>query len=100
MDKIKVRKLLEALFGMSLTSKDFDSFLKVKINKKLKHWCPIMIDAIKRGIIINNVLLSIMFYFIFLWRGTKKDLSHIKSSLSNYLAKSTTHKAQIKLACI
>lgn len=44
MDKIEVRKLLEALFGMSLTSKDFDSFLKVKINKKLKHWCPIMIE--------------------------------------------------------
>lgn len=52
----EVSKLLGAPFGLYLTSSDFYSCLHEKINKKLSHWCSIIINAIGRGIIVNNVL--------------------------------------------
>ena len=59
-----VSKLLGAPFGLSLTSKDVDSFLFNKLTKKLVHWSTTRINLTGRSVVANSVLLSSTFFFL------------------------------------
>jgi hypothetical protein len=58
-----VGKLLEAPFGLSLTSGDINDFLYERIRKKLTHWSATMMNLTRRAVIVNSVLLGAFFYF-------------------------------------
>lgn len=66
-DNEEVSKLLRALFGLSITSSDVDTYLYKQIQKKLTYWCTTKNNATDRGTVVNSVLLSAMFYFLPIW---------------------------------
>ena len=81
-----VSKLLGALFGLSLTTTDVDSFLHDKLTKKLIHWNAAKINPTDRCIVANSMLLSSTFFFLSVWGGSKRGVKKVKTSIMNYLA--------------
>ena len=97
-DEDGVRKLLGASFGLSLSTRDVDTFLGDKLAKKLTHWCATKINQAGRRIVANNMLLSSTFYFLSMWRSSQKGVKKIKSSIMNYMAARRIQKSRIKVS--
>lgn len=60
----KITKLLKILFELFQSILDKDEFLLNKVKKKLNYWKTTKLSLIDRGIIVNHVLLSTIYYFI------------------------------------
>jgi hypothetical protein len=71
-------------FGLSLTAGNADEFLLNRINKSLGYWSSTKINSIGRGMVVNGVLLSSTYFFTSISGGTKKGVSKVKSTVSNY----------------
>ena len=91
----EVSKLVEAPFGLSLATKDVDSFLFDKLTKKLVHWSTTKINSTSRSVVANNVLLSSTFFFLSIWGGSRKGAKRIKSAIMNYVARGKMQRARI-----
>jgi len=63
-------KLLGALFGVSLEIADVESFLQLKITKKLKYWTTKRLSLVGRAIVVNAILLLSIYYFLAIWCGS------------------------------
>lgn len=62
-----------------------DQFLIHKISKKLDYWSTMKLSLAGRGVIVNQVLLSTLWFFIGVWGGYGKALRKFWSSLRSYL---------------
>lgn len=91
-------KLLGTPFGLNLDTKDVDAFLTAKIEKKLSYWCSTRLSLPGRALIVNQVLLSTLYYFLAVWAGTIACLRKIKSLLQCYLWAGSTHRTQVRIA--
>ena len=78
-------KLLGTPFGLNLDTKYMDQFLYRKITKKIDYWCTMKLSLAGRAVICNQVLLSILWFFITVWGGSNKILSKIRGAIRNYL---------------
>ena len=76
-DEEGVSKLLGAPFGLSLATKDVDSFLLDKLSKKLVHWSTTKLNPTGRSIVANSVLLSSTFFFLSIWGRSKKGVKKL-----------------------
>ena len=97
-DEEGVSKLLGAPFGLSLATKDVDSFLLDKLLKKLVHWSTTKLNPTGRSIVANSVLLSSTFFFLFIWGGSRKGVKKIKSVIMNYVAGGKLQRARIRVS--
>jgi hypothetical protein len=79
-----VSKLLGTTFGLSITTDDADTFLVERINKALQYWSTKKINSIRRGIVVNGVLLSSTCFFTSMWGGTLKRVNMMKGAVANY----------------
>ena len=93
-----VSKLLGAPFGLSLATKDVDSFLLDKLSKKLVHWSSTKLNPTGRSIVANSVLLSSTFFFFSIWGGSKKGVKKIKSVIMNYVAGGKLQRARVRVS--
>ena len=60
-------KLFGAPFGLLLTARNVNDLLYERIQKKLTHWSAVMMNPIRRAVIVNSVLLGACFYFFSIW---------------------------------
>jgi len=51
-------------FGFSLGSIDVDNFLLEKVQHKLNYWASTKLSFARRKVIVNNILLSSLGYFV------------------------------------
>ena len=80
-----ISKLLGSPFGLSVSTADIDHFLMEKIRKKLTYWTSTKLSVAGRRLIVNQVLLSTLWYFIGVWAGSRKVIKQIQTLLRNYL---------------
>jgi hypothetical protein len=93
-----ISKLLGTPFGLSMSSQSMDDFIKERVNKSLRYWCTTKVNSTGRGIVVNKILLSSIFFFISIWGGSKKGVTRIKSSMASYMWSDTTNHARSKVA--
>ena len=74
-----------ALFDLHLEMCDVDAFLFQKVRKKLIYWSSRFLFLSARAIIANMILLSMLWYFIFLWLVSKQVIRKIQVDIKNYL---------------
>jgi hypothetical protein len=76
---------------------DVDQFLVNRVKGKLKYWTSTNLSLVGRTLIVNQVLMSSLWYFIAVWVGSKKLLGRIKALLCNYLwsGSENTARAQV-----
>jgi hypothetical protein len=91
-----VSKLLGAPFGLSLSTDDVNSFLFVRLCKKLSYWVTVHINPIGRGVIVNSVLNSSTFS-LSIWGGNNLGVKKVKSALLNYLASGKSQRARARV---
>ena len=91
-------KLLGAPFGLSLATKDVDSFLLDKLSKKLVQWSTTKLNPTGRNIVANSVLLSSTFFFLSIWGRSRKGIKKIKSAIMNYVAGGKVQRARIRIS--
>jgi hypothetical protein len=70
---------------MNLELQDVDLFLVDRIKAKLKYWSSIDLSFIGITLIMNNVLMSFLWYFTVVGVGSKKVLRKIKALLHDNL---------------
>ena len=97
-DEEGVSKLLGAPFGLSLATKDVDSFLLDKLSKKLVHYNTTKLNPTGRSIVANSVLLSSTFFFLSIWGRSRKGVKKIKSVIMNYVAGGKLQRARIRVS--
>ena len=78
-DEEGVNKLLGASFGLSLSTKDVDSFLFDKLTKKHIHWSTTKLNPRGHSVVANSVLLSSTFFFLFVWGGYRKGVKKLNT---------------------
>lgn len=83
-DNGDISKLLGTPFGLDMTSNDVNEFLLAKVRKKLLHWCQAKVNVTGRGVVVNSVLLSSMFFFLVIWGGTKAGVKKVRIPTQNY----------------
>jgi hypothetical protein len=86
------------MFGLSLGSTDVDKFLLKKVQHKLNYWASTKLSLVGRKMIINNILLSSLWYFVSVWGGTKKGILKINHLLKNYLWARSNHNCRCSVA--
>ena len=74
-----VSKVLGAPFGLSFTTKNVDDFLYEKLIRKLIHWSATQVNPTCCGVVTSNRLLSLTFFFLSIWGGSKDRVARIKS---------------------
>jgi hypothetical protein len=79
-------KLLGTPFGLNLVIEDVDNFLLGKITKKIDYWVNVHLSLAAKAIIVNSILLSTLWYFISIWRGSLQILRWIRSMLRDFEA--------------
>ena len=97
-DEEGVSKLLEAPFGLSLATKDVDSFLFDKLTKKLVHWSTTKLNPTSRSVVANSVFLSSTFFFLSIWGGSRKGVKRIKFAIMNYIAGGKMQRVRIRVS--
>lgn len=68
-----ISNLLGMLFGLSLCLTYVDNFLLKKVQHKLNYWASTKLSLVRRKMIVNNIFLSSLWYFVGVWGGTKKN---------------------------
>lgn len=91
-------KLLGTHFGLNLKTCDVDEFLINKTSKKLDYWSTLKLSLAGKVVIIIQVLLSTLWFFISIWCGTNKTLGKICSILRNYLWSGKEQRAHTRVA--
>lgn len=91
-------KLLGSPFGLSISTADIDNFLVDKVRRKLTYWTSTKLSLAGRRLIVNQVLMSTLWYFIGVWAGSRSVLKQIKSLLRNYLWAGRKHRARARVA--
>ena len=94
----RVSKLLGTPFGLSIATNDLDEFLIDKIRKKLSYWTTTKLSLAARRLIVNQVLLSTLWYFIGVWAGSRMVIKKIQALLRNYLWSGQEHRARARVA--
>lgn len=94
----ELSKLLGTPFGLELDTKNVDDFLVEKITKKLKYWSTTRLSLAGRTLIVNQVLLSTLYYFLAVWAGTVRSLRKIKTLLRCYLWAGNIHATRTRVA--
>lgn len=56
--------------------------------------CQIGLSLARKKVIVNNILLSSLWYFVNVWRGTKKGILIINCLLNNYLWARLNHNCR------
>ena len=74
MEEGDLSKLFGTPFGLNLNVSDVDHFLYSKISRKLAYWSTMRLSLAGRALIYNHVLLSTLWFFISVWRGSNKIL--------------------------
>jgi len=59
-----ITKQLGIPFGLGLEVNDINAFLLNKVKKKLLFWCSTHLPLVGRTLIVNQILLSTLWYFI------------------------------------
>jgi hypothetical protein len=59
-----ITKQLGIPFGLRLEVNDINAFLLNKVKKKLSFWCSTHLSLVGRTLIVNQILLSTLWYFI------------------------------------
>jgi hypothetical protein len=99
-DNNEVSKLLGTTFGLSINSKDADSFLLEMINKALGYWCSTKINSTGRGTVVNGVFLSSTYFFTPIWGGTQKGVTKVQREIANYLWSGSMRRLRSKVSWI
>lgn len=97
-EETDITKLLGTPFDFNLHTHDVDKFLIKKIAKKLEYWATMKLSLAGRAIIINQVLLSTLWFFISVWGESSKALCKIRSSLRNFLWAGKDQRACTRVA--
>lgn len=90
--------MLRTSFGLSLASTNANQFLLKKIQHKLKYQSSTKISLVGRKIVVNNILLFNLWYFISVWEGTKKRITKVTRLFKNYLWASTNQNNRCQVA--
>ena len=93
-----ISKLLGTPFGLSLTTSDSDQFLLDKIQSKLTYWTTTKLSLAVRRLIVNQVLMSTLWYFVGVLAGSRQVIKKIQALLRNYLWSGREHKARARVA--
>ena len=96
--KGRISKLLGSPFGLSITTADIDQFLLGKLRKKLTYWTSTKLSLAGRRLIVNQVLMSTLWYFIGVWAGSRKVIKQSQALLRNYLWSGREHRARARVA--
>jgi len=91
-------KLLGAPFGVSLETADVDSFLQLKITKKLKYWTTQCLSLAGRAIVVNAILFSSIYYFLAIWCGSIQAVRSARGSMRNFLWSGSEHLTQARVS--
>lgn len=78
-------KLNKHLFWFESQHQWYRPVLLDKIEKKLKYWCLVHLTSTGEAAVVNQVLLSILWFFISIWTGLTKLLSLIRYKLVPFL---------------
>ena len=78
-------KLLSTPFNLNLKLHDVDQFLVDTIKAKLKYRSSTYLSFVSKTLIMSQVLMLCLWYFIAVWTSLKKVLRKIKAMLCNYL---------------
>ena len=84
-------KLFGLPLGIDVHTADIDQFLVDKIEKKLSYWTTLKLSLAARSVVVNAVLLSTLWFFVSLWRGSLQVTRKIKSCSMNFLWSGSSH---------
>jgi hypothetical protein len=93
----ELTKLLGSPFGLDISSQELDEFLIKRIEKKLTYWISVHLSFSGRVTIINQVLLSSLWYFVSVWAGSSKIFGKIVILLQNFLWTGKNHQAKVRV---
>ena len=93
-----ITKLLGTPFNLSLSTTDSDQFLIDKVKSKLTYWSTTKLSLAARRLIVNQVLMSTLWYFIGIWAGSREAIKQIQALLCNYLWAGCEHRAIARVA--
>ena len=93
-----ITKLLRTPFGLSLSTTNSDQFLIDKVKSKLTYWSTTKLSLAAQRLIVNQVLMSTLWYFIAVWARSRKAIKQIQGLLCNYLWSGREHRARARVA--
>lgn len=93
-----ISKLLGTPFGLSISTVDVDQFLIAKIRKKITYWTSTKLSLAARRLIVNQILMSTLWYFLGVWAGSRKIIKQILALLRNYLWSGREYHARARVA--
>jgi len=91
-------KLLGAPFGVSLETADVETFLQLKITKKLKYWTTQRLSLAGHAIVVNAILLSSFYYFLAIWCGSIQAIRSARGSMRNFLWSGSEHLSRTRVS--
>jgi hypothetical protein len=97
-DEQDLSKLLGTPFGLSMSAQCVDEFLVERVHKSLRYWCTTKVNSTGRGVVVNKILLSSIFFFISIWDGTQKGIARVKANVASYMWSGTMNRARTKVA--
>ena len=71
-------KLFGTPFGQHLELQNVDHFLINRVKAKLRYWSSTQLSLPSRTLIVNQALMSSVWYFIGVWVGSKKFWERFK----------------------
>ena len=92
-----ISNLPSTSFGLHLELQNVDQFLLTMVKAKLKYWSSTHLSLACRNLIVNQMWMSSLWYFIVVWACLKKILWKIKALLHNYLWSSSENMAQTQM---
>lgn len=93
-----ITKLLGTPFRLSLSTNDSDQFLIDKVKSKLTYWSTTKFSLAARRLIVNQVLMSTLWYFIGVWASSRVVIKQIQALLRNYLWAGWEYRARARVA--
>jgi hypothetical protein len=89
---------ISKLLGLTLVTQDVDSFLLVKVDKKIQTWSKVQLNLVGREIIANNVLTSTLLYFLGIWGGTKTSVAQCTNKIHTFFWSGSEHHTRARTA--
>ena len=90
-------KLLGTPFGLNLDSDNIDNFLLNRICGKLSYLCSTKLSLAGRAMVIKQVLLLSLWFFLSIWCTTMKVMHKIKALLRNFLWSGKDHSTRTRV---
>lgn len=79
-------KLLGTLFDLHMRLWNVDQFLVGVVKAKLNSWSSTHLSLVGITYIMNNMLMSSLWYFIVIWIGLKKGFKEVQSFVTHLYA--------------